>query len=66
MLVRTGEGEFKVVGNPIRFAGQARAESLNAAPALGADGVAILRGILSYSEERIAGLLESGVVQEPS
>ena len=62
MLLPVGEGDVRVVGNPIKYAETAQAP-LEMAPTLGADSVAILSEIAGYAEEHIARVIASGVVR---
>jgi crotonobetainyl-CoA:carnitine CoA-transferase CaiB-like acyl-CoA transferase len=54
-------GRLREVNTPIRFSGQARSRH-EPAPALGAHTESVLRGCLSYDEDRIAELRQQGVI----
>ena len=57
-------GPVSVVATPWRINGE-RAPIRKSAPTLGDSNEYVLRSVLSYSEERIAAIHESGVVDEP-
>lgn len=60
-----GEGEVRVVGNPIYDVAAGGNPDPRPAPLLGADTEDVLRSVLGYSGEQVAALLESGAAQAP-
>jgi CoA:oxalate CoA-transferase len=56
----TGD-HIRVAGNPIKFTGESEPQH-RYPPALGADQADVLQNVLGYTQERIDGLLETGVI----
>jgi CoA:oxalate CoA-transferase len=56
----TGD-HIRVAGNPIKFTGESEPRH-RYPPALGADQADVLQNVLGYTQERIDGLLETGVI----
>jgi CoA:oxalate CoA-transferase len=61
LLPVEGETNFLVAGSPLKFSGEPEPATKPKPPALGEHNDAILRGVLGYSDSRIAELAAGGV-----
>ncbi len=64
LLPVESENGFKIIGNPIKFAGESNEASAEKAPVLGEHTDIVLREVLGYSKEKIASLHENKITRE--